>query len=400
MKPYISRKIYKDRIEKFIGKELIKVLIGQRRVGKSYLLFQTIDSIRDRFPQANIIYINLELNEFESITTYKELYDFIKLKTVDGELNFVLIDEVQVIPEFERALKGLLAEGGHDIYCTGSNARLLSAEFGTLLGGRYIEIPVHTLNYREFLEFHKLENSSESLNNYLKYGGLPYLIHLELTDDTIFDYLRNINQSILFRDVVSRFQIRNVNFLLRLIKYLSNEIGHIITARNIVKYLRSQNINISVNVVLSYLDYLSTAMLVSSVKRADIQGKKVFEIGEKYYFNDLGIRNVISGYSPFDMGQMIENIVYLHLKTIGYSILIGKKDDKEVDFIAEREGEKIYLQVALRIVEDQTRKREFESLLSIKDNYPKYVITMDDFAGVSYEGIRHIPLRQFLYEFS
>jgi len=400
MKPYITREIYKERIEKYIGKELIKVLIGQRRVGKSYLLFQTIDCIKDQTPDANIIYINLELNEFESITRQKDLYEYIKSKSETGKLNFVLIDEVQVIPEFERALRSLLAEGGYDIYCTGSNAHLLSGEIGTFLGGRYIEIPVHALNYNEFIQFHNLTHSSESVEKYLKFGGLPYLIHLELNDDIVFDYLKNINQSILFRDVVSRFQVRNVDFLVRLIRYLANETGNIISARNIVKFLKSQQVNISINAVLNYLDYLKTAMLISSVRRSDIQGKKVFDLGEKFYFNDIGIRNAIAGFSPFDMGKIIENVVYLQLKTTGYSLLIGKQDDREVDFIAERNGEKVYFQVALRIVENQTMKREFGNLLAIKDNFPKYVITMDDYSGVSHEGIQHIPLKEFLDKFN
>jgi predicted AAA+ superfamily ATPase len=399
MQNYITREIYRERIEKYIGKELIKVLIGQRRVGKSYLLFQTIDSIKELFPDANIIYINLELNEFESITQQKHLYNFIKSNSETGKLNFVLIDEVQVIPEFEKALRSLLAEGGYDIYCTGSNAHLLSGEIGTYLGGRHIEIPVNALNYNEFTQFHRLTHSSESVNKYLKIGGLPYLIHLELNDDVVFDYLKNINQSILFRDVVSRFQVRNVDFLVRLTRYLANETGNIISARSIVKFLKSQQIHISINAVLNYLEYLKTAMLISSVRRSDIQGKKVFEVGEKIYFNDIGIRNAIAGFSPFDMGKIIENVVYLHLKTIGYTLLVGNQNDLEIDFIAERNGEKIYLQVALRIVENHTREREFGNLLAIKDNFPKYVITMDDYAGRSHEGIQHIPLNEFLYKF-
>jgi predicted AAA+ superfamily ATPase len=399
MKAYIIRELYRQRIERYIGKEIIKVLIGQRRVGKSYLLFQTMDCIKEQFQNANIIYINLELNEFDSITQQKHLYDYVKSKSVNGVMNFLFIDEVQVIPEFEKALRSFVAEGGYDIYCTGSNAQLLSGEIGTYLGGRYIEIPVHSLNYNEFLQFHQLIHSGESLDKYLKFGGLPYLIHLELNDEVIFDYLRNINQSILFRDVVSRFQVRNVDFLIRLIRYMANETGNTISARNIVKYLKSQQIPISINAVLSYLDYLKTAMLISSVRRSDIQGKKVFDVGEKYYFNDIGIRNAIAGFSPFDLGKIIENVVYLHLKTIGYALLIGKQDDREVDFIAERNGEKAYFQVALRIVENQTREREFGNLLTIKDNFPKYVITLDDYSGASYEGIQHLPLKQFLHEF-
>lgn len=399
MKSYISRDIYKKRIDRYIGKELIKVLIGQRRVGKSYLLFQAMDSIRERYSDPNIIYINLELNEFEQLNTSTALYDYVKLKSKNDEPNFLMVDEIQVVPEFEKALRSLLAEGGYDIYCTGSNANILSGELGTYLGGRYVEIPVYALNYPEFLAFHKLENTQETLTQYLKYGGLPYLIHLDLADETVFDYLKNISQSILFRDVVSRFEVRNVDFLNRLIRYLANETGNVITARGISKFLKSQNVSISINAILNYLNYLTTAMLIAGVQRSDIQGKKVFEVGEKYYFNDIGLRNSIAGFSPFDMGQIIENAVYLHLKTIGYDVLVGKQQDREIDFIAEREGEKIYVQVALRIAEKQTMEREFGNLLEIKDNYPKYVVTMDDYSGVSYEGIKHIPLRQFLSEF-
>jgi len=399
MKTYIAREIYKKRIDRYIGKELIKVLIGQRRVGKSYLLFQAMDSIRGRFGNPNIIYINLELNEYENLNSATALYDFVKSKGQPGELNFVMIDEIQVVPGFEKALRSLLAEGGFDIYCTGSNAHILSGELGTFLGGRYVEIPVYALNYPEFLSFHRLENSDESLTQYLKYGGLPYLIHLDLTDDTVFDYLKNISQSILFRDVVSRFEVRNVDFLNRLIRYLANETGNLISARGISKYLKSQNITMSVNSILNYLNYLSTAMLIAAVPRSDIHGKKVFEMGEKYYFNDIGLRNSISGFSPFDLGQIIENAVYLHLKTMGYTVLVGKEQDREIDFIAERDGEKVYIQVALRITEKQTMEREFGNLLDIKDNYPKYVVTLDEYSGVSYEGIRHIPLRSFLMEF-
>jgi len=399
MKRYIIREIYKKRIDRYIGKEIIKVLIGQRRVGKSYLLFQAMDSIKEQFPNPNIIYINLETNEFEKLTTSDLLYNYIKTKSKPGELNFLMIDEIQMVPEFEKTLRSLLAEGGYDIYCTGSNAQILSGELGTYLGGRYIEIPVYALNYIEFLHFHKFENSAATLDKYLKYGGLPYLIHLDLTDDIVFDYLNNINQSILFRDVVSRFEVRNVDFLVRLIKYLANETGNLISARGIGKFLKSQNISISITAILNYLNYLTTAMLISKVQRSDIQGKKVFEVGEKYYFNDIGLRNAIAGFSPFDLGQIIENAVFLHLKSIGYSVLIGKQNDKEIDFIAERMAEKIYIQVALRISEKQTAEREFGNLLAIKDNYPKYVVTLDDYSGSSYEGILHIPLKQFLFEF-
>lgn len=399
MKKYIVRENYKKQIDRYIGKEIIKVLIGQRRVGKSYLLFQAMDSIKEQFPNPNIIYINLEMNEFEKISSSTLLYDYVKSKSRVGELNFLMIDEIQLIPEFEKTLRSLLAEGDYDIYCTGSNAHILSGELGTYLGGRYIEIPVYALSYPEFLLFHKMENTGKSLDKYLKYGGLPYLIHLDLTDDTVFDYLKNISQSILFRDVVARFEVRNVDFLIRLIKFLANETGNLISARGIGNFLKSQNISISINAILNYLNYLTSAMLISNVHRTDVQGKKVFEIAEKYYFNDIGLRNSIAGFSPFDLGQIIENAVYLHLKSIGYSVLVGKLNEQEIDFIGERQGEKIYIQVALRITEKQTMEREFGNLLAIKDNYPKYVITLDEYSGKSFEGILHQPLRKFLSEF-
>ena len=337
-----------------------------------------------------------ETNEFEKLTTSDALYNYIKSVSKAGELNFLMIDEIQMVPEFEKTLRSLLAEGGYDIYCTGSNAHILSGELGTYLGGRYIEIPVYALSYPEFLIFHRLENTSDSLDKYLKYGGLPYLIHLDLTDEIVFDYLKNISQSILFRDVVSRFEVRNVDFLVRLIKYLANETGNLISARGIGNFLKSQNVSISITAILNYLNYLTIAMLISNVQRSDIQGKRVFEVGEKYYFNDIGLRNSIAGFSPFDLGQIIENSVYLHLKSIGYSVLIGKQNGKEIDFIGERQSEKIYIQVALRISEKQTMEREFGNLMAIKDNYPKYVITLDDYSGTSYEGIIDIPLRKFL----
>ena len=399
MKKYIAREIYQKSIDRYVGKEIIKVLIGQRRVGKSYLLFQIMDCIREQFPNAHVIYINLETNEFEKLNTSDSLYSYIKSVSKAGELNFLMIDEIQMVSGFEKTLRTLLAEGGYDIYCTGSNAHILSGELGTYLGGRYIEIPVYALSFPEFLIFHQLENSQESLDKYLKYGGLPYLIHLDLTDETVFDYLKNISQSILFRDVVSRFEVRNVDFLVRLVKYLANETGNLISARGIGNFLKSQSVSISITAILNYLNYLTTAMLVSNVQRSDIHGKKVFEVGEKYYFNDIGLRNSIAGFSPFDLGQIIENAVYLHLKSIGYSVLIGKQNEKEIDFIGERQSEKIYIQVALRITEKQTMEREFGNLMAIKDNYPKYVITLDDYTGTSYEGIVHLPLRKFLTEF-
>ncbi len=399
VRSYIPREKYINKIKPYIGKELIKIFIGQRRVGKSYLMYQIMDFIKEKDKNGHIIYINKELNQFEEIRSSGDLYDYVKTKSLPKGMNYLFIDEIQNIKGFENALKSFAAEGNYDIYCTGSNADLLSGELSTFLSGRYIECIVYPLSYNEFLMFHRLEDQRESLDLFLKYGGLPYLKNLRLTDDIIFDYLKNIYQAILFRDIVARFKVRNVEFLERLVLFLAKQTGVIFSARNIVKFLKSQNIKISVTAVLNYLNYLKNAFLISKVSRTDLQGKKIFEVGEKYYFTDLGLRNTIAGFSPFELGQMIENAVYNHLQFLGYKILVGQTGEKEIDFIAERNNEKIYIQVALRITDKQTQKREFGNLLEIKDNYPKYVITLDEYTGASYKGIKHIPLRSFLNGF-
>lgn len=396
MKNVIERPKYQEKIKPFIDKQLIKILVGQRRVGKSYLLFQIMNYIRGQDERNNIIFINLELLEFDFLKDYSSLYQYIKEKTIPDVKNYLFIDEVQVIPSFEKVLNSILSEGGHDIYVTGSNANLLSGEISTLLRGRYIEIPVYGLSYAEFLFFHGSADSNEMLQNYLVFGGLPYLINLPNENDIVFEYLRNIQSAILYKDIVSRFPIRNVDFLNRLITYLAQQTGNQISARKISEYIKNQHLSISVNIVLDYLFYLATAFLVFRVKRTDIEGKRIFEVGEKIYFSDLGIRNSIVGFSPFDMGQIVENAVFLHLKIEGFTIYVGKEGEKEIDFIAERNGEKVYVQVALRIQERSTMEREFGNLLLIQDNYPKYVVTFDDYTGVSFKGIKHLRLNDFL----
>ncbi len=399
MKTFIVRSKYLEKIKPFINKDIIKVFVGQRRTGKSYLMYQVIDYIQKEYESCNIIYINKELNEFDSITTYQHLYDYVTSKSEINRKNYLFIDEIQNIQSFENALKSFNAEGNYDIYCTGSNANLLSGELATLLSGRYIEFKVHPLSYNEFLLFHNQSDEKRSLDLYLKYGGLPYLKNLKLEDDIVFDYLTNIHQAILFKDIVARFKPRNIEFLERLTLFIAKQTGTIFSARNIVKYLKSQNIKISVNSLLDYIRFLTAAFFISKVYRTDIQGKRVFEVGEKYYFTDIGLRNSIAGYSPFDLGLIIENVVHNHLLCNGYKIHVGQSGNKEVDFIAEKDNEKVYIQVALRIPDKKTSEREFGNLLEIKNNYPKYVITLDEYTGTSYEGIRHIPLRDFLTGF-
>jgi predicted AAA+ superfamily ATPase len=385
-----------EKIRPFIGEDLIKVFTGQRRVGKSYMLYQLMDEIRGLEGDANFIYINMELYEFKEIRTHKELYSYVKPRK-SGKKNYLFIDEIQVIEGFEIAIRSILAEGGTDIYITGINADLLSGELATHLGGRYIEVRIHPLSYNEFLNFHSLSAGEDSLGKYLRYGGLPCLKNLELTDEVIFDYLHNIYQSILYRDIVSRFEVRNVQFLNNLVIYLATHAGNLISARNIEKYLKSQKIHISTALIINYLDYLNKAFFTIKISRSDIQGKRIFETGGKHYFNDLGIRNAIAGFRPPDMGILVENAVFNHLNYLGYKVNVGKSGEKEVDFIAQRNNIKIYVQACYLIQDGTTFSREFGNLMSIKDQFPKYVVSMDPLVTKdSYEGIIQLGLSEFL----
>jgi predicted AAA+ superfamily ATPase len=273
---------------------------------------------------------------------------------------------------------------------------MLSGELATLLAGRYIEIRVHSLSYNEFLAFHSIGNNAESFLKYVKYGGMPWLIKTGLNDEVVFEYLHNIFNTIILKDVVERYRVRNVAILRSLIMFLADNIGSLVSAKRISEYLKSQRIDISVRVVIEYLGYLSNVMLVTPVKRGAVEGRKIFEIGEKYYFNDTGLRNSLIPYRQADLNKLFENLVYVHLITSGYSVTIGQSGDKEIDFMAERRGEKAYFQVAYMISDQKTHDREFGNLLLIKDNWPKYVVSSDEMIGSSYEGIIHLHIRDFL----
>lgn len=392
----IVRSLYLDRVLPFIGKNLIKVFTGQRRVGKSYLMFQIIDVIRHQDTNANIIYINKEDLSFKSITDADTLHDYVLSKKSAINKNYVFIDEIQEISDFESALRSLLLYQDIDLYCTGSNAELLSSDIAGKLSGRFIEISVYSLTYSEFLLFQNLEDSQDTLLKYLKYGGLPYLKHLPLEDDIVFEYLKNIYSTIVFRDIINRYSIRNTPFLEQLVFFLASNTGSLFSAKKISDFLKSQQVNMAPNQVQVYIKHLINAFLIHQVKRYDIEGKRLFEIGEKYYFENLGIRNALCGYRLQDMGKLMENIVHNHLLAEGYAVQIGILSSDEIDFIAEKNGEKLYLQIALSLLEEKTIEREFGNLQKINDNYPKLVITMDSFTGNSIEGILAVDLRSFL----
>lgn len=400
MKEIINRPIYTDRIAPFIGKNIIKVLTGQRRVGKSYLLQQLSDHIRQSHPAAKILYINKELSAFSQIRTSDDL-----LAAVTKAFNpagddgcYLFIDEVQDIQGFEHALRSLLAEEACDIYVTGSNATMLSGELATYLSGRYVEFHIHSLTFTEFLQFHQLKPDNESLRHYLTFGGLPYLSNLPLNTDISFEYLRNVYSTILLKDVVKREGIRNVDFLESLVNYVADNVGNLFSANNISRYLKSQRINISPLQVINYLKALGDAFLINRVARIDITGLRKFELGDKYYFEDLGLRNCYLGFSlQRDIHKLIENAVYLHLHSIYPNVFIGQQGEKEVDFVALDGDTRIYVQATFQMGNEQTRQREFGNLLSIPDNYPKYVVSLDEWtSGSNYEGVHHIHLLDFL----
>lgn len=396
---YFKRDIYIEKIKPYIDTRIIKVIAGQRRVGKSFLLYQLMDEIRLTKPDADIIYINKELFEFDAIKDYTNLIRYVEEKRKNkGETCYLFIDEIQDIDYFEKALRSFFAESGYDIYCTGSNANLLSGELASYLSGRYIEFKVHGFNYAEFLKFHELKDSNESLSKFYRFGGLPYLTNLPFDEQIISGYLKGIYSTIVLKDVVDRYNVRNVRQLEDLISYLADTVGSLFSANRISAYLKSQRINIQPKVILDYLGFLTNSFLIQNVKPADIQGKKIFRIGEKYYFEDLGIRHCIRPFKASDIGKVLENIVCQHLQVKGYQLFVGRDAGKEIDFIAEKDGERIYIQVAATLLEEKTREREFGNLLSIPDNYPKFVVTLDELEGVSHKGINQIPVRRFLLD--
>ena len=394
----IQRPIYTNQIIPFINKQVIKVLTGQRRVGKSYVMLQLMEHIREIDQDANVIYINMELDDYIFIKTHIDLSAYLEDKFIEGKNNYLFIDEVQEIHEFERTLRSLLAKVTCDIYCTGSNANMLSGELATILGGRYMVFHIHSLSYLEFLQFHQLEGKFESMVAYLKYGGMPFLNNIGLQDDLPYEYLRNLYSTILLKDVVARENIRNVSFLENLVLYLADNIGSLFSAANISKYLKSQKVDISTQLTISYLRALSNTFFVHKAVRSEIGGLKIFEIGEKYYFEDLGLRNAIVGFNQrADLHKLMENAVYLYLKQQNYKVFVGKLGDKEIDFVGDKNGAKVYVQVCLTITDENTASREFGNLLKIEDNYPKYVITLNDvLIGKNSSGIIQQNLIDFL----
>ena len=396
----IIRQSYIDKIEKYLGKEIIIVLVGQRRVGKSCMM----KMIRDRKKADdcnNIIFIDKEKREFDCIQTYQDLNDYIGEHFLSDKHNYILIDEIQDIKEFERSIRSYRTEPNTDIIITGSNARMLSNELSTLIGGRYKEIYIQSLSYNEFLKFQQLSDNDEALALYIQYGGLPSLVKIGLEEDDAREYQMDIYHTVLLKDVIMRNQIRNVPFLENLVRFLADNTGKLISANSIAKYMKSQGEAITSTAIINYISFLCEAYILHKVNRYDIHGKRIFETNDKFYFEDNGIRNAIAGGTrEGDIEKVIENIIYQNLIRLGYQVYVGQLQAGEIDFVCTKPGgERIYVQASYIIADDATREREFGNLRSIKDNYPKYVISMTPLLTKNDDdGITHLHLRKFLTE--
>lgn len=394
----IQRNHYLSKIEHNFGRNIIIILTGQRRVGKSYLLRSLKQKI-EATDEGNIIFIDKEKKEFDSIQTYNDLNLYIDQNKKEGIKNFVLIDEIQDIEGFERSLRNYYEDDDFEMVVTGSNSTMLSSELSTIIGGRYKEVYVQSLSYTEFLVFHQLEDSDDSLTKFLHFGGLPGLVRTGLNIDDALEYQQDVINTVLLKDIILRHQIRNVSFLQNLTHFLADNTGKLISASNIAKYLKSNGNPVSVGVILNYIDYLCETFIIKCVKRYDIHGKRLFESNDKFYFQDLGLRNsLLTTVRVFDIEKVIENAVYNQLVFLGFNVTVGQLRNKEIDFVASKNGSvPIYIQVAYIIGGEETYKREFGNLKEIKDNYLKYVISMSPLIGnTNDDGIRHISLRDFM----
>lgn len=394
----INRNFYVDKVKRLFGKGLIIALTGQRRVGKSCIMRQIIGDI-ERNVNCNVIYIDKEDERFGDIRTHEDLTPFVEAQLSPSARNYLFIDEVQNIRQFELSLRNFHGRDQCEIMITGSNAHLLSSELSTYLSGRCVEYHIQSLSYDEFLKFHKLSDSNQTLVQYLTYGGLPQLYRIGLDQtDLVEDYLNNVFNTIVLKDVVEREQIRNVPLLRNLTRFISDNIGKPISATNIANYLKTQRVDSSTKGILNFLEYLCNAFIINRVNRYDIHGKRLFEINDKFYFEELGIRNIlVQGGLGRSIEKVIENAVYLHLKRLGFDITVGYFQNAEIDFVARQGSSTIYVQVTYLLASEETVRREFGNLCRIPDNYPKIVVSMDElYGGTDFDGIRHVHLRDFL----
>jgi predicted AAA+ superfamily ATPase len=395
----IERNLYIEQLKPFIDKPQIKVLTGIRRCGKSTIMnLLREDLLKSGRRENQIICVNFESFEFADIDKAKKLYDFVKGKITEKQKYYLLFDEIQEVDEWEKAVNAFHTDFDADIYLTGSNSHLLSSELATYLAGRYIEFQIFTLSYNEFLDFKKyyLPGKSSDFTDYLRFGGFPVIHTSDYQQETAYKIIFDIYSSVILRDTVQRYNIRDVELLERVVRYAFDNIGNTFSGKNVADYFKNQQRKIDVNTVYNYLNALEGAFILFRVPRYDTKGREILKTQEKFYLGDIGLLYATMGYRDRMISGILENIVFLELKRRGFRVFVGKTGSNEIDFIAEKQNEKIYIQVAYKLDSKETVEREFSVLLSIHDNFPKYVVTMDDFWKENINGIKHLHIADFL----
>ncbi|NCC45084.1 MAG: ATP-binding protein [Clostridia bacterium] len=398
----IERPVYTAQLKNFINKPQIKILTGIRRSGKSSVLRILRLSLLDAgVNEEQIIQVNFESFAFAGIATAPELYAYIKDIIQPGIKYYLLLDEIQEVSGWEKAVNSFFVDFDVDIFLTGSNSHLLSSELATYLAGRYVEIPVYTLSFREFLRFrdHYFPKDNDLIHPftfYLRMGGFPVLHTVSYDEESAWKVVRDIYSSVILRDTVQRYKIRDVELLERVVRYAFDNIGNTFSGKNVADYFKSQHRKADINTIYNYLNALEGAFILYHVSRYDIKGKEILKTQEKFYAGDVSLIYATMGYRDRFISGILENIVFLELKRRGYQVYIGKLDNKEIDFIAEKAGDRLYIQVAYKLESEQTVNREFQPLVAVDDHFPKYVVSMDDFWKDSVSGVKHVYLEDFL----
>lgn len=397
----IERPLYLDKIMPFVDTPFVKILTGVRRCGKSTILKMIIKKLKEEkhVDDEQILNYRFDSMEYEDMTT-KELYLELKSKILQSKKTYLFLDEIQEIEGWEKVVNTLASDFDVDIYITGSNSRMMSSEISTYLTGRYITFHIYTLSFEEYLTFKKsyttLKDLKQEFSQYVQLGGFPATHLQDYSQDEVYTIVKDIYNSTIFSDIVRRNQVKKIDQLERVVKYTFNNIGNTFSAKSISNYFKSEQRKIDNETVYSYLEKLQKAYILHKCSRYDLQGKDILKTQEKFYLADVSLRYSVLGYTIDSVASSLENIVYLELKRRGYDVYIGKIKDKEIDFVATKQNEKIYVQVTQEIKSEKTQKREYEQLLEIRDNYPKYVVMADDYAGGNYEGIKTMNIVDFL----
>lgn len=393
----ISRPDYLEKLKPFIDVKVIKILAGIRRCGKSTILeMLKQELISNGVKEDHIISINYSNVEFDKSFSFLKMYDELKAKFVDEKKYYLLLDELQEVDGWEKTVNSLFEEKNVDIYVTGSNSKLLSSEISTYLTGRYVTISVYTLSFKEYLTFKNNQNKpiKEQLQDYIRFGGFPLVAISNLDEKTSYQIVEDIYNSVVVNDITKKRNIQNIDLFNRVVRFIVENIGKTFSANSIVKFLKSENRTISVETIYNYLQWLEKAFVIYRCKRYDLQGKNILKTQEKFYIADQSIKYALFGFNPTTIASMMENLVYFELKRRGYDVFIGKNADKEIDFVAIDRDKKLYIQVCRELPKESDR--EFANLIEIKDNYPKMIVTLDDYASGNVNGINVVHLADFL----